>query len=155
MKATLLIILLGSWAWGQTGRHAQCFDGHADQVVCTGKMLEHCKLPNTTSGPWSCAVETPDGKVYVRYEPETKLNPEPAIPQPGALDSHAETLCTVKISVGEHKDVSVYIPCISKPDLTEMVSILFDRGDEAAKKKFEDVLSQSGELTLTVTTRRP
>lgn len=63
--------------------------------------------------------------------------------------------CVVQVLVGEHKNVSVTIPCVSKPDATEIISTFFGRGDEAAKKKFENVLGQSGELTLTITTHRP
>jgi len=61
----------------------------------------------------------------------------------------------IQVLVGEHKNVTVTIPCISKPDATEIISTFFGRGDEAAKKKFESVLGQSGELTLTITTRKP
>lgn len=124
-----ILLLLGSWAWGQTPRPYNpktdfCQNGY-QAGPCYSWLNDVKKVP----------IDVP----AIRLGPNTP----------------AESSCVIQVLVGEHKNVTVTIPCISKPDATEIISTFFGRGDEAAKKKFESVLGQSGELTLTITTRKP
>jgi hypothetical protein len=43
----------------------------------------------------------------------------------------ADAPCSIQVLVGEHKDVTVTFPCMSKPQLVGILSTFFGKGDEA------------------------
>jgi hypothetical protein len=62
--------------------------------------------------------------------------------------------CAIQVFVGEHKSVTVTFPCMARADEIEVISNFFSKGDAAAQKRFEAVLKDAGDITLTLTTAR-
>lgn len=58
----------------------------------------------------------------------------------------------IRIFVGARKAVTVTVPHVNKQNIAEIVSFLFAKGDEPAAARFREVLRDSGDLTLVVTT---
>jgi hypothetical protein len=88
----------------------------------------------------------------------TALGQESKLPKPHPGDEMVKMLeqqeaCKISVFVGERKSVTVTIPCMARDDEIEVISTFFGRGDEAAKKRFESVLKDAGEITLTITSK--
>ena len=70
------------------------------------------------------------------------------------LGADQQRSCPVDIRVGEDKSLLVRFSCMEKGQLAEIVSVVFSRGDEKAKANFEQILGESPDLTLELTTKR-
>lgn len=54
----------------------------------------------------------------------------------------------IRVEILEHKVMRVTVPNIRRADIVDIISGFFGRGDEAMKKKFQDLLGQSPQITL-------
>lgn len=63
--------------------------------------------------------------------------------------------CEIQVIVLEKKAVFVKVPCVSKKDLVELVSTFFGRDDRKAKAKFRELLGESSEVTLQLSSVYP
>jgi hypothetical protein len=63
--------------------------------------------------------------------------------------------CPIQILVGTHKSVTVTFPCMDRAQIVDLVSDFLARGDEAAKERFQNLLKDSGDITMKMTTERP
>jgi hypothetical protein len=73
------------------------------------------------------------------------------------MTAHAqkpEPSCNIQILVEANKDVDVTVPCVAREDVISVLSTFFAKGDEQAKKRIDKVLTDGGEVTLRITSKR-
>jgi hypothetical protein len=62
--------------------------------------------------------------------------------------------CAIQVFVRAHKDVDVTVPCMAREDMISIVSTFFARGDEQSEKKFRKLLTDGGDVTLQITSKK-
>jgi len=64
--------------------------------------------------------------------------------------SDPQPSCEVVVTIGTGPTVEVYVPCLDKEQISELVTTLFAKGDEKAQAKYRQIVGKAKRVTLTL-----